>query len=149
MAVMAAVVVEVFTAAAAVEVASVEASMAVEVLAVPTVVDPTAAITVEHEKVRCMEAVAATGARGDFRHRRVIPAQRALGRGRAGAGLVTLRLVGMHLQGRATGRAWQGAPAVLRSPAEQVLEAPLMPPLLTATGTPSEAPTVRLDRPWR
>lgn len=146
MAVMAAVVVEVFTAAA---VASVEASTAVGVLAVPTVVDPTAAITVEHEKVRCMEAVAATGARADFRHRRVISVQRALGRGKAGAGLVTLRLVGMHLQGQATGRAWQGAPAVLRSPAEQVLEAPLMPLLLTATGTPSEAPTVRLDRPWR
>jgi hypothetical protein len=118
MAVMAAVVVEVFTAAVE---ASVEASTAVEapaaitavgVLVAPTVVDPTAAIAAVDEGVRCMGVVAATEAAADFRHRRVIPAQRALGRGTAGAGLVTLRLVGMHSRDRATPRARRGDPAL-------------------------------------
>ena len=145
MAVMA-VVVEVSTAAV---VASVEASTVVEVSAVPTVVDRTAAIVAEDEEVRCMGVVAAMEVRAHFRHRRVIPVQRALGHGRLGAGLVTLRLDGTHLQNRATGLAWQGAPVVARSPAEQALEAPPTAPLPTASGTPSEVPTLRLDRPWR
>lgn len=118
MAVMAAVVVEVFTAAAveastaaAVE-ASVEASTAVEVSAAPTVVDPTAAIAAEDEEVRCTGVVAATEARTDFRHRHVTQVLRALGPGRAEVAFGTPRLAGMRLQEPATGWAWQGDPAL-------------------------------------
>ena len=110
MAVMAAVVVEVFTAAA-VE-ASVEAFTAVEVSAASTVVDPTAAIAAEDEEVRCMGVVAATEARVDFRHRQVTQVQRALGPGRAEVAFGTPRLAGMRLQERATAWAWEGDPAL-------------------------------------
>jgi hypothetical protein len=121
MAVMAAEVVEVFTAEvveASVEastaevVASVEASTAVEVSAAPTVVDPTAAIAPEDEAVRCMGVVAATEAHADFRHRHVAQVQRALGPGRAEVAFGTPRLAGMRLQERATAWAWQGDPAL-------------------------------------
>jgi hypothetical protein len=105
MAVMAAVVVEVFTAAA------VEASTAVEVSAAPTVVDPTAAIAAA-AAVRCMGVVAATEAHADFRHRHVAQVQRALGPGRAEVAFGTPLLAGMRLQERATAWAWQGDPAL-------------------------------------
>jgi len=114
--------------------------MAVGASAAIAVVEPTAAIAVPDEKVRCTEVVAGTDACAEVRYHRVTPVQRGLGRGKAVAGLVTDRPAGIRLQDRATERAWQGDPAGEAWPVEQAEAAwpETMPQLPTATGTPSE-----------
>jgi hypothetical protein len=134
-------VVAVFTVGgASVAVASTEAAV-FTAAAVSVVADPTAAIAAEDEKVRCTEVVAGTEACAEICHRRATPVQRGVGPGRAEVGAVTLRLAGIRLPDQATAPAW---------PDEQAVEAlpQPMPDLPTGSGTPSEAPTGRLDRGW-
>jgi len=125
-------------------VASVEVFTAVVVSAAIAAVDRTAAIAAEDQGARCMGVVGVTEACADSRHLRVIPVQRGRGPGRAGVGFVTLRLAGTVLQDQAEARAWQEDRVVEPSPLERAVDAwpQTMPQLLTAIGTPSEAPAV-------
>jgi hypothetical protein len=145
MAVTVAVVVEVSTV-------GVEASVAVAstAAAVSTAADPLAAIAAEDDRVRCTEVVAGTETRAEVFHRRATPVQRGVGPGRAEVGPVTVRRAGIRLPDQLTAPAWAGDPAVGVWPDELAVEAwpQPEPDLPTGGGTPSEAPTARVDLGW-
>lgn len=129
--------------------ATVEVEVEVEVSTVAVVVDSTAAAALAADSmvegiptaahaVVCTEVAAATDGWAEDRHRHVVPAHRGLGRRRAEV-IVTPRLAGIRLDDRETAGAWLH----LAAPVWLWRTARVLP---TVSGTPSEAPTVRLHR---
>lgn len=113
----------------------VDSTAAAAMAAVASMVEgiPTAALAVV-----CTEVAAATYGWAEDRHRHVVPAHRGLGRRRAEV-IVTPRLAGIRLEDRETAGAWLH----LAAPVWLWRTARVLP---TVSGTPSEAPTVRLHR---